>query len=182
MSERPNHRVEATRKTARLTRGVMISTVTSADSSVLREIAELGIVSWGCEPTASDVEKRVNRLEEEIAALDPSEKGLFVAKRSGAIVGFGRVVRDGDDPSQWWLLGLVVHPDHRRQGIGRALARARIAYARKQGATMIRSETQLGNKASIRYHQSVGFTNEGKFTALDGDEKIAFRLRLGEVS
>jgi hypothetical protein len=95
--------------------GVVISAVTSADPVVLREIAALGILAWGREPTASEVENRAEKLEEEIVSLDQSEKALFVAKRSGMIVGFGRVVRDSKkDPSEWWLLGLVVHPDYRR--------------------------------------------------------------------
>jgi len=159
--------------------GVEISSVTSINSVVLRKIAVLGIVSWGHEPTAIEVEKRAKRLEEEIVTLDPGEKGIFIAKKSGASVGFSRVVRDKNDASQWWLLGLMVHPNHRRQGIGSALVRMCIAYAQERGATVIRSETHLDNKVSIRFHESVGFKNEGRFMAPDGDEKIAFSLTLG---
>lgn len=159
--------------------GVEISTVMATDPVVLREIAALGIAAWGREPTTAEVEERATYLKEEIEGLDPSEKGLFIARKAGAIVGFGRVVRERDkDPSQWWLLGLVVHPDHRRQGIGKALAAARIAYARERGATVIRSETHRDNAVSLRYHERVGFTNEGWFIAPDGDEKVAFCLRL----
>jgi len=163
----------------RMPEGIQISTVTCANSIVLREIAALGIVSWGREPTRIEVEERTKGLEEEIVTLDPSGRGIFVAKRSGAIVGFSRVVRDRNDASQWGLLGLVVHPNHRRQGIGSGLVRACIAYAQERGATIIRSETHLDNEASIRLHEDVGFKNEGTFTAPDGDEKVAFRLTLG---
>ena len=157
---------------------VEILPVTFADSSVLRDIAILGLMSWGREPTAVEVEERTERLQEEIAALGPSERGVFVAEKSGALVGFCRVVRDRNDGSQWWLLGLAVHPDHRRRGIGSAIVRECIVYAQQRGATVIRSETHLDNEASIRFHESMGFKNEGRFTAADGDEKVAFSLTL----
>ena len=155
---------------------VEISAVTSADFSVLREIAVLGLVSWGRDPTTTEVEERRKGLEEELIALDPSERGVFVARKSGVPVGFFRVVRDRNDASDWWLLGLVVHPEYRRRGIGSTLVRTCIAYAQERGATIIRSETHLDDEASIRFHESMGFRNEGRFIAPDGDRKVAFSL------
>jgi ribosomal-protein-alanine N-acetyltransferase len=159
--------------------GIEISAVTSANSIVLREIAVLELLSWGREPTDIEVEERAKRLEEEIMAREPGEIGILVAKRSGAIVGFCQVAQDRNDTSQWGLRGLCVHPNHRRQGIGSALVRACIAYAQESGATIIRSATHLSNKVSIRFHESFGFKNEGRFTASDGDKKVAFSLTLG---
>jgi GNAT superfamily N-acetyltransferase len=43
-------------------------------------------------------------------------------RRAGALVGLARVV--SDDVSIAWLQDLLVHPDHQRTGLGRALARA----------------------------------------------------------
>jgi L-amino acid N-acyltransferase YncA len=165
-------------KIKELSKDIEISTVTFADPSVLQEIAALGIKAWGREPTPDEVDQRAKILEREIRSLDTNEKAFFIARKSGKVVGFGRVVRDHPDISQWKLSGLVVHPDHRRQGIGSALARARISYAQERGARTIRSETHLDNRASICYHESIGFKNNGKFKAPDGDEKIAFSLSL----
>lgn len=160
--------------------GIEISTVTSVNSNVLREIAVLWLLSWGRELTDIEVEAEAKSLEEEIMAMQPSERAIFVAKRSGAIVGFSRVVQDRNDKSQWGLPGLCVHPNHRRQGIGSALVGACIAYAQELGATIIQSETHLSNQASICFHESFGFKNEGRFTAAaDGDKKVAFSLTLG---
>jgi len=157
---------------------IRISTVTSINPVILREIATLTIVAWGRNPTADQIDQRIQNLEQEVKTLEPSKKGLFVAQKQEMIVGFSKVVRDENDVSQWWLLGLVVHPHHRRQRIGSAVVRACITYAQQQGARIIRSETHLDNEASIRCHESVGFQNDGKFMARDGDEKIAFSFSL----
>jgi L-amino acid N-acyltransferase YncA len=157
---------------------IVISNIRTANSAILQEVAMLSILTWGIEPTAAEVEKRVRRLEEEFATLVPSKTGIFVARKSGAIVGIVRVRRDKNDASQWRLVGLEVHPAHRRQGIGRSLVNRCIAYARERGAKIIRSAAHLENEASIRFHESVGFNNEGRFTASDGDKKVAFSLPL----
>jgi aminoglycoside 6'-N-acetyltransferase I len=157
---------------------VTISLLTSTDSAVLRAVAALCVVAWGRQPTDVEVNERAAKLRQEILALAPDAKGSFVARTAGAIVGFGQVTRDKDHAQHWWLGGLVVEPRHRRRGIGRALAAARIAYARARGATTILSETHLDNPTSIRYHEGIGFTNNGVFTAADGDRKVAFRLDL----
>lgn len=161
---------------------VEIVPVTAVDSAFLRSVAKLSILAWGRLPTVLEVEDRAKRLEAEVRDLDPNQKGIFAARRSGTAVGVGRIVRDQSESSQWMLLGLAVRPDHRRQGIGRALARALIGYARERGATAIRSESHLDNEISIRYHEGIGFKSMGRFTAPDGDEKVAFALRREEPS
>lgn len=158
--------------------GVEIRPVMSVEPAVLREIAALGMVAWGREPSAGETAKRARQLEQEILALEPAERILLAASSAGRIVGFVRLTRDSDDPLRWCLVGLVVHPEHRRQGIATALVRACIAGARDYGAKSIRSETHSDNQASIRFHEGIGFDSQGRFTAPDGDEIAAFRLSL----
>ncbi len=156
---------------------VQIAAVTPAANIDPREIAMLQIVSWAREPSEEEVARRAARLEAEIASLDPRSKGIFLATIGAEPVGTCRVARDENDPGVWWLVGIVVHPRHRRRGIGRALARAGIAYARARGANLIRSETHADNRTSILFHSGLGFKSEAEFTASDGDRKVAFRLQ-----
>ena len=153
-----------------------ITLITSAQGADFRAIAALNVLAWGRPPRRGELEQRAIRLAEEVAALAPAGKGIFLAGGSAAPVGFCRVIRDAAEADHWWLAGIVVHPDHRRQGIGRRLALEGIGYARARGARVIRSETHVDNEASIRFHASLGFASEGEFTAADGDRKIGFRL------
>lgn len=158
--------------------GVEILLLSSVDMSQLRQIAELGTAAWGRAASGAEIERLSRTLAGEIAELDPCKKGLFIAETRGQIVGFARVAQDRNNAQDWWLMGICVHPGHRRQGIGKALVRACIAYAQERGAMLIRSETHSDNEASIRFHESIGFANTGGFIAADGDQKVGFRLEL----
>jgi len=155
-----------------------IVTLTTADEPRLEEIAVLHAISWGRGFDAKGTRKRTASLKAEVQGLDPAERGIFVAGKSGVVVGFCRVIRDRGNEDHWWLAGVMVHPEHRRQGIGRARVHEAIALARARAATVLRSETHVHNELSIRFHEAVEFTNDGSFTAADGDHKTAFSYRL----
>jgi len=155
-----------------------IRAVTSNDAASARKIAVVSMLAWDRDPAPIELDKLARKLEKQISALEPDKKAMFVAEKSGAVVGFGRMVRDSGEASQWWLAGLFVHPDHRGRGIGRSLVRACVSYAKKRAATVIRSETHLDNTTSIRFHERVGFKTVGMFVAPDGDHKMEFTLPL----
>ena len=76
----------------------------------------------------------------------------------------------------WMVYALAVHPDHRRQGVGRTLLDACIGFARRRGAKTIRSECHVENAESQAFHEAVGFSYDGWFVAEDGDRKMAFSM------
>ncbi len=157
---------------------VRIRRLASTDRNEAKPIAKLGALAWGRCPQVADVHGRAARLEQEIAALNPNAKALFVAEESEKLIGFCRIIRDGSNASHWWLAGIEVHPENRRCGIGRSLVQAGIDHARTRGVTVLRSETHITNQTSIRFHECVGFENDGPFTASDGNKKIAFSLEV----
>src|SRR5215213_6291577 len=84
------------------------------------------------------LERHRERLARDLA--EPNRSHLLVATPAadaGTVVGSARVSRfapvpdaaEDVAPARWYLIGLVVAPDHRGKGIGRALTEARIAYA-----------------------------------------------------
>jgi aminoglycoside 6'-N-acetyltransferase I len=88
---------------------------------------------------------------------------LFVAEVDSRVAGFIEVGlrshADGCDGRQpvGFVEGWYVEPDHRRRGIGRALARAAEDWARSNGCTEIASDTWADNEPSQRAHDALGF-------------------------
>lgn len=104
-------------------------------------------------------------LDRFIQDLGSDERCLVVSVKEEAVVGYGRAWWFEPDPDQpangaprgYYLLGLVVHPDHRREGIGGALTAARIAWVRERGADHVWYFTNAKNEASQDLHRRFGF-------------------------
>lgn len=95
---------------------------------------------WGAR--AADTQ----RLAATVAAADRA----VVAEVGGRIVGFGRAVTDG--VSNGYLSMLIVHPGHRRQGIGREIV-AELTGDDERITWVLRA----GHRGSDRFWEAVGF-------------------------
>lgn len=89
---------------------------------------------------------------------------MFVAEAHGVIVGYGRVAWQTptacggrNAPDGWYLSGVAVDPSVRRQGIGRALTRARCAWVLER-ADSVYYVVNAANRASQDLHAGLGFT------------------------
>jgi ribosomal protein S18 acetylase RimI-like enzyme len=97
--------------------------------------------------------------------LESDERCLLVAAEDEIAVGYGRAWwfepgRDQPDnvaPGGYYLLGLVVDPAHRRQGVGGALTAERLAWARERGGREVWYFTNAANTASQQLHERFGF-------------------------
>lgn len=155
-----------------------ISPITFNNIAYAENIVRMGIRAWGKKPDEQKIAKRIDALNKEIKNLDPKHKCLFVAYLDKEIAGFIQVVLDAHDDTVWWLQGIVVDPVYQRRGIGKQLVDACVEYAKNRDGRLLRSETHLDNIVSIAFHESIGFINDGTFTAPDGDIKVAFSFAL----
>jgi len=62
--------------------------------------------------------------------------------------------------NQGYLQRLAVHPDHRRQGLGRALGLDGLRWLRRRGVSEAVVNTQLGNEPALALYLSLGFRQE----------------------
>ena len=84
------------------------------------------------------------------AALVASSQRTAVALVGGSVVGFARALCDGQ--SNGYLSMLVVAPEHRRQGIGRALV-AHIVGADRDVTWMLRADRE----GAAAFFERLGF-------------------------
>ncbi len=118
------------------------------------------------------------------------ERLLVVATVAEAVVGFGRVrwIQPEADPSAnpappgYYLGGVIVTPEHRRQGIGAELTRARLDWIRARAPKAWYFASAL-NRASIDLHARFGFREvtrdfSGPGVSFTGGVGILFRCEL----
>lgn len=125
-----------------------------------------------------------------LADIDNPDRLLVIAESSDDVVGYGRAhlfeppAGSAADvaPTGYYLAGVVVHPAHRRNGVGAALTRARLDWiSRRSGEAWYFANAR--NTGSIALHEPFGFeevTRAFSFpdVEFDGGEGILFRLEL----
>ncbi|MBK8229118.1 MAG: GNAT family N-acetyltransferase [Candidatus Eisenbacteria bacterium] len=103
---------------------------------------------------------------------------IFVAESASTLLGYGKCTLlsrwPDDHPAPrapvaygWYLSGLVVRPDHRRQGVGRLLTEARLRdlALRDEMAYYFANAT---NQVSIALHEKLGFVELTRHFAYPG--------------
>jgi RimJ/RimL family protein N-acetyltransferase len=90
------------------------------------------------------------------------DAAVFVAEANGEIVGRLSLGRDPHPASRHVAdLGLMVAAGARRQGIGRALLRQSVAWARDVGIRKLELHVFPHNEAAIALYEGFGFRREG---------------------
>lgn len=95
----------------------------------------------------------------EVALKQLLQTGSFVfVGGDGAKSGF-IIARAMADEAE--ILTLVVAPEHRRRGIGRALVLSAATHAERLGARTLFLEVETANKAAIALYEALGFRSVG---------------------
>lgn len=121
--------------------------------------------------------------------INNADRVLVVAEHVGELVAYARAMRfepEADAPADiappgYYLMGLIVHPDHRRLGIASALTQARLDWisGRADEAWYF---ANARNEASIALHSAFAFeevTRSFFYPRVDFDreEGVLFRVR-----
>jgi len=159
-----------------------------ANISHVQGIARL-MAGWNqtkIESIAANLEKSFSEPEANQGCVQ-----MFVALDDYAVVGYGKCQwlelssMEGafNMPDGWYLMGVIVDPLYRRQGIGRRLCEARLRWIKQQSNIAYYYVNAL-NEVSIRLHQHLGFqevTRDFGFPGLafsEGQSGILFKSTL----
>jgi RimJ/RimL family protein N-acetyltransferase len=98
-------------------------------------------------------------------AADP-RGALIVAIREGRVAGFCKLTNFG--PAEWWLEGIRVDPNLRRQGIARQLTEHMVDLFQRRGDGILRLATYSENMASRQLAVHAGFRHIGSYRKVTG--------------
>ena len=103
-----------------------------------------GAYAWAAWP-----QREAWRLE----AIDRSCTWLAARDSTGALIGVARLLDDGGLHASLW--DVIVHPDHRRRGVGRALARAALDRCDDRRIVAL-----VSTPAAVPFFAAMGFAPE----------------------
>ena len=83
----------------------------------------------------------------------------MVCRKDGIVCAYGGMMCAVDEGQ---ITNIATHPDHRRQGYGKAVVEALIKYAKNNHLESISLEVRESNKAAIELYSALGFKVEGK--------------------
>ena len=93
------------------------------------------------------------------ALADPAKAIYFVAESGGRVIGQLMITHEWSDwrnGDVWWVQSVYVHPDHRRQGVFRALYDHARGEAKKAGAVGLRLYVEENNAAALAVYRQLG--------------------------
>lgn len=124
---------------------------------------------WKPVPLTREHLAAVAELETAVFAEPWSEKALelllsgeafgVACLQNGGVLAYGGVLIAVDEGQ---VTNIAVHPDHRRQGLGRAVLTALIEDAKAKGLVQLSLEARVSNVAAIALYESMGFETLGR--------------------
>lgn len=135
------------------------------------------------------------RLSTELGGADRVGLNVvYMATGERSTVGFARArffdppedAPEGTIPRGWYLMGIYVAPEFRRQGIARALTQARLDWLASR-TVVVRAFVNTQNRVSLDLLTSMGFEEETRDFSVpgitfSGGEGILLRTRLSPPS
>jgi ribosomal protein S18 acetylase RimI-like enzyme len=97
--------------------------------------------------------------------LGKNESVIFVAMEQALPTGFTQLYPKYSSVSatkNWILNDLYVDHNYRKQGIGEALIKTAMDFAKTEGATFVQLETAVDNYTAQRLYEAIGFKKQDR--------------------
>ena len=135
---------------------LLIRPAEPSDAETIQSVAP----DWWGRPMESDMLSRF--------FLTHFRDTCLVAERDGNVAGFLIGFLSQTLVDEAYIRLIVVDPQRRGEGIGRALYERFFAIARQHGRCVIRCVTSPSNRASVAFHTRLGFAIEPQGHLVDG--------------
>lgn len=99
----------------------------------------------------------VERLRESQNNPSPINRTMVATDQNGAIVGWSTMHQGANEPSNRAFSSLIVHLDHRRDGIGNTLHDDIVDFCRANGVTELKSRVKDSEPGWLEWARSKGF-------------------------
>ena len=121
--------------------------------------AQDGKIGYSIVPVSPREKSYPPEPKDYLAWLNDPDKVIFFAWVDGELAGQILVMKYWN--AYAYIDDIAVDPKHRQQGVGRALMRQAIEWAKEKGYPGVMLETQNINVAGCRLYESCGFTLAG---------------------
>ena len=110
----------------------------------------------------SDTSRQTGGLKLLIAEAGKSDRLILAVARDeqGAVVAMGSaqlVISTAEGAPSAWIEDVVVHPDYRRQGVGKQLLAHLMAWAKTRGATRAQLVADKDNAGAELFYSGLGW-------------------------
>lgn len=131
------------------------------------------VTKWNIYAQTDDLNKMYGVFEESLKALPSKEDQIFlIARLDDTVAGFLGIQCRKEGVDHVGNLGLSVHPNYWRKGIGTRLLQTAVKHARKHKLSKLEAETLATNKPMLRIAEKAGFQVKGtKKTRIRGKYK-----------
>lgn len=122
-----------------------------------RQILELLVLLWPDEWGQKTDDEKVQFWED---SDNPDCDTSRLLKAGDLIIGFSRYSlwpRDAESPHMAHVYDIAVHPEYRKQGLGRMMMLDMIEGCRRKGIDTLLSRSLRSNKGSMELHRRMGF-------------------------
>jgi ribosomal protein S18 acetylase RimI-like enzyme len=103
---------------------------------------------------------------------EDADGAVFVADGKAGFDGMVMVRLESENPRRAHIYGLWVAPESRHAGLGAALTRATVDWARRRGATEIALTVVAANEAAAALYRGLGFVETGFTKTLGRDASV----------
>ncbi|SEL31657.1 GNAT family N-acetyltransferase [Haloferax larsenii] len=150
-----------------------IRPATEADTGAILRVAEQ---SWKHDypgiltrETAETAASDWYTAEQVTAELHKSQAQILVAERGETVVGFAHTTWNYTE-REGYILRIYVDPDHRREGIGRALLQAALSDLDEKGIDQINAMVLVANEPGNDFYEQFGFEHADERETTIGDK------------